>query len=237
MDIFIYVLAGTMLVLAGVYVFRLKLLLALQPLISNLFHIIYYASGERTWANTKWMGATILKNPFDMWIYQELLFENQPDLLIECGTNKGGSALYFAHMFDLLGNGRIVSIDINKNPGKPVHPRIEYLVMSSTSDECMRELSKRIKPGEKVMAVLDSDHSMKHVRRELELYGPMVTKGQYMVVEDSNVNGHPVTRSFGPGPMEAIHDYLHVNRDFEIDPAREKFMVTFFPDGWLRKVR
>lgn len=237
MDILLYALAGILLVLAIAYVFRLKLLLAFRSLIARLFHIIFYASSERTWANTKWMGATILKNPFDMWVYQELLFEKKPDLLIECGTNKGGSALYFANMFDLIGNGRIVSVDINNNPGKPIHPRIEYLVMSSTSDECMQELQKRIRPGEKVMAVLDSDHSMKHVRRELELYGPIVSTGQYMVVEDSNVNGHPVTRSYGPGPMEAIHDFLKVNRDFQIDEGREKFMVTFFPDGWLRKVR
>jgi cephalosporin hydroxylase len=237
MNLLLFILAGIILLLAIAYVFRLKLLLSFRSLIANLFHIIFYASSERTWANTKWMGTTILKNPFDMWVYQELLFENRPDLLIECGTNKGGSSLYFANMFDLLGNGRIVSIDINNNPGKPVHPRIEYLVMSSTSDECMRELQKRIKPGEKIMAVLDSDHSMKHVKRELELYAPLVTKGQYMVVEDSNVNGHPVTRSFGPGPMEAIHDFLGQSKDFEIDARREKFMVTFFPDGWLRKVR
>ena len=237
MDTLIYVVAGVVVLAACMYVFRLKLLLALQPLISRLFHIIFYASGERTWANTRWMGTTILKNPFDMWVYQELIFENKPDLLIECGTNKGGSALFFAHLFDLLGHGRIVTIDINDNPGKPVHPRIEYLTMSSTSDECMRELDKRTRPGEKVMVVLDSDHSKKHVRRELELYAPRVTQGQYMVVEDSNINGHPVTRSFGPGPMEAIHDFLQVNREFEIDTKREKFMVTFFPDGWLRKVR
>jgi cephalosporin hydroxylase len=211
MGILIYLLAGILLLAAAVYVFRLKLLLALQPLIARLFHIIFYASGDRTWANTRWMGATILKNPFDMWVYQELICDNKPDLLIECGTK-----LYFAHLFDLLGHGRIVTIDIKNNPGKPVHPRIEYLTMSSTSDECMRELDKRIRPGEKVMVVLDSDHSKKHVRRELELYAPRVTKGQYMVVEDSNVNGHPVTRSFGPGPMEAIHDFLRANRQFEI---------------------
>jgi cephalosporin hydroxylase len=212
-------------------------LAALDGVITNLFHIRFYQDSLTTWANTRWLGTTILKNPCDMWVYQEILHENKPDLLIECGTNQGGSALFFAHMFDLIGHGRIVTIDINANPGKPVHPRIEYLVMSSTSDQCMAELRQRIKPGEKVMVVLDSDHSEAHVRKELELYSKIVSVGQYIVVEDSNVCGHPVSRSHGPGPHEALTDFMRTNnKAFQIDYARQKFKVTFNPDGWIKRL-
>jgi cephalosporin hydroxylase len=56
-----------------------------------------------------------------------------------------------------------------------------------------------------------------------------------MVVEDTDINGHPVFPSFGPGPMEALQDFLRVDRRFVIDHSREKFGMTFFPDGWLRR--
>jgi cephalosporin hydroxylase len=211
------------------------LLNAFDSLISSLFHVRFYAGLERTW-DLSWMGVTCLKNPLDMWMYQELLHRNRPDVLVECGTNKGGSALFFAHMFDLIGRGRVISIDVRENPDKPRHPRIEYLVMSSTSLDCVRALTRRIQFSETVMAVLDSDHSAEHVRKELELYAPMVTKGQYLVVEDTNINGHPVKKSFGPGPMEALMDFLKTNRDFEIDRRQERLKITFSPSGWLKRV-
>ena len=97
------------------------------------------------------MGVPCLKNPLDTWVYQEIIYRNKPDLIIECGTNQGGSAYYFAHLLDLIGHGRLVSIDINENPGKPVHPRVEYLVMSSTSPECEAAIRERVRSGEKVM--------------------------------------------------------------------------------------
>ena len=118
------------------------LLRALDSLISSLFHVRFYAGLERTW-DLSWMGVTCLKNPLDMWMYQELLHCNRPDVLVECGTNKGGSALFFAHMFDLIGRGRVISIDVRENPEKPRHPRIEYLVMSSThSTVCGHSLNE-----------------------------------------------------------------------------------------------
>lgn len=208
---------------------------ALDPLITSLFHRSFYAGLEATW-DLSWMGVACLKNPLDLWMYQELLHRNRPDVLVECGTHEGGSALFFAHMFDLIGHGRVISIDIRARPGKPRHPRIEYLAMSSTSLECVHALTERIQLSETVMAVLDSDHSQAHVRKELELYGAMVTKGQYLVVEDTNLNGHPVSRSFGPGPMEALLDFLKTNRQFEVDRRQERLKVTFSPGGWLKRV-
>lgn len=146
-----------------------------------------------------------------------------------------GSALYFASIMDLLGKGRVISIDINRHPGFPKHNRIEYLTGSSTSPEIAAQVRQRIKAGETVMVSLDSDHSKNHVLGELRTYGPMVTVGSYLVLEDTNINGHPVLPTFGLGPMEALDAFLGENRDFVIDKDREKFFLTFNPRGYLRK--
>lgn len=87
------------------------------------------------------------------------------------------------------------------------------------------------------MVVLDSNHHYPHVRAELDAYAPIVSEDDYLIVEDTNVNGHPITPQFGPGPMEAVDDFLACNADFELDPAREKFYLTFNPRGYLRRTR
>lgn len=197
------------------------------------FHRIYYDHPKQTWQNTAWLGVPLMKLPLDLWILQEILHEKRPDLLIECGTAAGGSAYYYASLFDLLKNGRVITVDIEDIPNKPAHPRIQYLVGSSTAPDIVQRIKGQIKPGERVMVVLDSDHSKSHVLDELRNYSPLVTPGQYLVVEDSNINGHPVHLNFGPGPMEAIDEFMKNNRDFQSDSSREKFMVTFNPRGFL----
>src|SRR3712207_4671527 len=100
------------------------------------FHRLYYTARQSggTWFDTYWMGVPAWKCPLDMWIYQEILFETKPGFVIETGTAHGGSALFLAHMCDLLGKGRIVTIDIEEKPDRPSHDRITYLEGSSTSE-------------------------------------------------------------------------------------------------------
>jgi cephalosporin hydroxylase len=210
---------------------------AAQRNMIDAFHRYYYENSRDTWGNTKWLGTITLKNPADMWIYQEMLYESKPDVLIECGTFGGGSALFFASMMDLLNKGRVLTIDIQDQPTKPRHKRIEYFLGSSTSPEIIRQIKSRIKPGEKVMLVLDSDHKRDHVLAELRAYAPLVPVGGYAVVEDTNVNGHPVFPAHGPGPMEAVDAYLKENSAFSIDRSREKFLLTFNPRGYLQRTR
>jgi cephalosporin hydroxylase len=92
-------------------------------------------------------------------------------------------------------------------------------------------------PGERRLVILDSDHSRAHVLRELELFAPRVPPGGYVVVEDSNANGNPVLPDFGPGPREAIEEFLAAHPEFEADRSREKFLMTFNPGGYLRRIR
>jgi cephalosporin hydroxylase len=202
------------------------------------FHAYYYDHGNKTWdRNTFWLGTPIEKLSMDLMAYQELLWDTKPDVLLEMGTARGGSAYYFASIFDLMGRGRVITVDIQGEPGRPVHPRITYLLGSSTSPEIVRQVEALVKPGEKVMVVLDSDHHAPHVLRELQIYSRMVTPGQYLVVEDTNINGHPVLPGYGPGPAEATAEFLAGNKNFAVDRSREKFLITFYPGGWLKRVR
>jgi cephalosporin hydroxylase len=202
------------------------------------FHRLYYNSNTfgGTWRDTFWMGVPIWKCPLDMWIYQEILFDVRPDVIVETGTAFGGSALFLANVCDLLGKGKVVTVDIQNRPNRPRHERIQYISGSSTADDVVEQVHRDIDGG-KVLVILDSDHSKGHVLEELMIYSRFVQEGSYVIVEDSNVNGHPVMPEFGPGPMEAIQDFLKENQDFVVDESKEKFYMTFNPRGYLKKVR
>ena len=87
------------------------------------------------------------------------------------------------------------------------------------------------------MVLLDSDHTRDHVLKELEAYSPMVTHGSYLIVEDTNLNGHPVEPEHGPGPMEALEAFLPAHPQFAHDTAMDKFLLTFNPRGFLKRSR
>lgn len=149
----------------------------------------------------------------------------------------GGSALFLASMCDLVDNGKVATIDIECKEGRPTHRRITYLLGSSTSKEIVEQLRKLISDKDKVMVILDSDHHKEHVLSELRIYSEFITKGSYLIVEDTNINGHPVVPEFGPGPMEAADEFLKENKCFIVDRDKEKFYLTFNPNGFLRKMK
>lgn len=208
------------------------------------YHKLYY--GKRLWDKTTWLGAACLKSPHDVWVYQEILFETRPTLVIETGTAWGGSAHFLGTVFDAMHaadreyNPRVVTIDTVDRPGEASHPRVTKIKASSTDDSTVGRVRGMIGPDDRVMVILDSLHNRDHVFAELVTYGPIVTPGCYAVVEDSNINGHPVFTDYapdqGPGPFEAVMDYLATTDRFEIDRSREKLFMTLNPCGYLRCV-
>ncbi len=199
------------------------------------FHRLFYDSGKQTWSNTHWLGVPAQKCAFDLWVYQEMLHDLRPAVIVECGTANGGSALFLASICDLLGHGEVVTVDIADQPARPSHDRITYLKGSSTEPEIVERVKQLVASRAPVVVILDSDHSRDHVLNELRLYAPLVSAGSYVIVEDSNVNGHPVVPDFGPGPAEAVARFLTETDEFEVDQSREKFLLTFNPSGYLRK--
>lgn len=201
------------------------------------FHKLYFYEKEKTWKNnTFWLGVPVAKCPLDLWIYQEIINETKPDVIVEAGTAYGGSALFLASMCDLVNHGQVITIDLEAQPNRPRHARIRYVSGSSVSANVIAEVNNFITPAARVMVILDSDHSAEHVRRELETYSPLVTVGCYLIVEDTNINGHPVLPRFGAGPLEAVQSFLENSTEFERDLAREKLLMTFNPGGYLRRI-
>jgi len=199
------------------------------------FHRLYYNSGSRTWSDTYWLGTPAQKCPLDLWIYQELLHELRPAVIVETGTAAGGSALFLASICDLLGHGSIVTVDVAPKPGRPTHERITYLTGSSTAPEIRKQVEELVGDSAPVLVILDSNHERDHVLEELRIYAPLVTAGSFVIVEDTNVNGHPVSPDHGPGPMEAVDEFLRSSAEFSVDRRREKFFLTFNPGGYLQR--
>lgn len=200
------------------------------------FHELYYdrwPAGADT-INLSWFGYHLLKCPLDLWIYQELVVRNRPDFVIETGTFAGGSALYFAMLFDHLEHGQVITIDIEHRDERPIHPRITYITGSSVDQQIFTRVREEV-GARRAMVVLDSDHRADHVYHELLAYSPLVKSGDYLIVEDTNVNKHPVAPGFGPGPMEAVERFLSENDKFAIDERCERFLMTLQPRGYLRR--
>lgn len=208
-----------------------------SPAVSEVvdqFHRLFY-SDNRTWRRNTWFGAHTWKAPNDLWLYQEIIHVLQPGLIIETGTAFGGSATYLAWLLDHEQHGRVVSVDIAAR-ATPPHPRVTYLAGSSTDPEIVAQVKAMVPAGETVMVILDSDHSERHVYDELSAYADVVTPGSYLVVEDTNVNGHPAHPNHGPGPMEAVRRFVAERDDFVVDPSMHRLLLTLNPEGYLRRL-
>jgi cephalosporin hydroxylase len=193
------------------------------------------------WKFLNYRGVRTLKLPLDLWNYQEIMFERNIHWVIETGTRHGGSALYFADLLAAANReGGVVSIDVTHEALDPLaaaHPRVQLLLGDSAS-EPIRQQAMALVPGDRrggLLLILDSDHTASHVLRELETWVPHLRRGDYLIVEDTIVNGHPVRPDFGPGPYEALAEYVnrypgHLLRD---DAREEKFGCTFAARGYF----
>lgn len=209
-----------------------------QEVIDN-FHKLYYES--LVWDKNRWLGVRSQQNPNDAWIHQEIIVEVKPDFIIEAGTLNGGSAALWATILQQVNpNGRVITIDIKDEAAEakklPIVRRyVDFLLGSSTDPTIIAEVKKRVE-GHKALVILDSDHHKDHVLAEMKAYAPLVSVGSYMIVQDTNVNGHPVLANFGPGPMEAVQEFLASNQQFKPDANAERLMLTLHPKGYLKRI-
>ncbi len=202
----------------------------------DAFHLTWYDS--QLWKEIAGFGLPIRKNPFDLFQYQEIISQQRPDFVIECGSFVGGSTLYFAHLLDLVGHGKVISIELANCWDSRVlaHPRVVPLAGSSVDPQIVSRVRQLVPAGAPCFVILDSDHRAEHVLAELRAYQEFVQVGNYIVVEDTNINGHPVLPGWGPGPFEAVEAFLKESSSFTPDRWRErKLFMTFAPSGWLRR--
>lgn len=191
----------------------------------------------------KWMGIPAHKLPLDMWIYQEIIYETRPDVIVEIGSYAGGSTLFLAHVLEMIGSGLVVAVDIERSVFKADHDRIVTVTGDSSSDPIVGRVVG-ICEGKKVMVIHDGDHNRAQVLKDLRLYAPLVSKGSYLIVEDGisdqmtlGVAGGIFGDFKDGGPLAAVREFLQENDDFVVDPSRERYVLTYNPEGFLKRVK
>ena len=112
--------------------------------------------------------------------------------------------------------------------------RVDF-VQGSTVDPAVVAGVGEMVEGYRIMVILDSAHGGPHVAAEVGAYAPMVTPGCYLIVRDGFVNGHPLEPDHGPGPYEAVQEFLAADDRFEVHRSRERMLFTFNPSGFLRR--
>lgn len=209
--------------------------------ISDDFHKYY--EENKLWANLNWMGIPMWKLPFDAIIVQDLIYKIRPDYIIETGTGMGGSSAFYSTICETISHGKVITVDIeNKHqlqyiPEK-IRERISFIHSSSTDSGAVVSIYNKCN-FKKNLVILDSWHTEDHVLKELLLYCDLVPVNSYIIVEDSHVNGHPIEWRWGKGPHEAIHEFLKTEKgkNFIIDKKCENQIMTFNPDGFLKRIK
>ena len=198
----------------------------------------------------KWLGLPIIQAPDDIVAMQEIIWEARPQVVIETGFARGGSAILYSSMLSLIGEGLVVSVDIDirEHNRRAVEEhrlggRVRLVEGSSTAPDIVALVRGFIPDGSRVMVVLDSNHTHAHVLDELRAYGPLVTPDQFLIVSDTVVEDIPAQahrpRDWGPGnnPKTALDEYLRETDRFEFDPwFNSKVLITSSPGGYLRCV-
>jgi len=195
-----------------------------------------------------WMGRPIIQYPMDIIAMQELVWQVQPEIVIETGVARGGSLIFYASMLQLLGRGEVLGIDIDIREhnraaieSHPMAHRIRMIQGSSLDDAVVAQAADAAR-GKKTLVVLDSNHTHAHVLGELERYAPLVSPGSYCVVMDTVVEDMPVElfgdRPWAPGdnPKTAVHAWIKDHPEFEIDHAMDaRLAISVAPHGYLRR--
>lgn len=215
--------------------------------------------------NFRVLGRPVIQYPQDIVAIQELIWQIKPDLIIETGIAHGGSLILSASMLALLDycdaveNGelldpkatkrRVLGIDIDirahNRAAIEAHPmahRIDMIQGSSIAPEVIAQVQAQAAGYERVVVILDSNHTHAHVLAELQAYAPLVSKGSYCVVFDTVIEDLPAGMypdrpwDVGNNPKTAVREYLTQNPNFEVDEDMEaKLLITVAPGGYLRR--
>jgi cephalosporin hydroxylase len=215
--------------------------------VTNLFHYLYYSNAD-SWPKNTYRGFVIHQNPIDLQTYHELIFNLRPKAIIQTGVFQGGSMVFFSSMLDFVdptGTSKVIGVDIvlSESALRVNNNRVHLIEGDSTSSATLAKVKKIIDELEcgvdgPVMVILDSDHSQSHVQKELVAYSEFVSIGSYLVVEDTNLNGWPVNWRFGPGPHEAVVNFIKTDKRFLQDNHLwERNFFSFHQYGWLKRIK
>jgi cephalosporin hydroxylase len=193
-----------------------------------------------------WLGRPVIQLPEDLLRVQELVYSVGPDVIVETGVAHGGSLVFYAGLCRLLGRGRVIGVDVEIRPhnrsaieAHPLAPLIELIDGDSAAPEVVADVRGRVRPGENVLVILDSNHTKAHVLAELEAYAPLVPPGSYLVAMD----GHMMERAVGlprsaadwatNNPKAAAAEFVRAHPEFEIHEPPFVFDESLISRGVL----
>ena len=202
-----------------------------------------------------WLGRPIIQLPEDMFRLQELIWSLKPDVIIETGVAHGGSLVFHASLCNVIGSGRVIGIDLEIRPQNraaiEAHELSSYVTLlegSSTDPAIVEKVQALVPPGSSTLVLLDSNHTKAHVLAELAAYSPLVSEGSYIVVMDGIMEQLPGAERTAPewawdNPRQAALEFVESNPHFVIDAPAFQFNesristpVTYWPDGFLRRI-
>jgi cephalosporin hydroxylase len=204
-----------------------------------------------------WTGRPIIQHPEDLVRLQEVIYSVKPDVIIETGVAHGGSLVFYASLMKAMGVGRsVIGVDIEIRPhnrkaieAHELAPMIRLIEGNSVAPEIVAQVTREIRTSDRVMVLLDSNHSREHVAAELEAYSPFVTPGAYIVATDGIMRdvhdlprGNPDWRS--DNPARAAEEFVTRHPNFVLKSPQWLFnesaldkSITAWPDAWLMKVK
>jgi len=199
---------------------------------------LLYHQREIVFGKATWRGTTVWKNPLDAWVYQEIIFEVRPDVVVEIGTRYGGSALFFADLLTLADKGVVISIDADHSECRIEHGRVQLLTGNSSDPAVIGQVREAC-AGRRVLVMQDGGHDADQALADLENYAPLVSVGSYFIMEDGIVDLFHDGDGLGfktPGPLAAVETFLARHPEFEVDASKERYLLTYNPRGFLRRV-
>lgn len=186
----------------------------------------------------KYRQVPLVKCPFDYVMYQMIIMDVKPDLIIEIGTFKGGAALYYSDLLSLIdGYSEVHTIDIESNIESDLiknNPRIKLFTNGYQNYNI--DLAKRFS---KIMIIDDGSHKYEDVSNALSIFSNIVSKDSYFIIEDGVISDLGLQSEFNGGPERAINEFLLQNNNFIIDRKYCNFFgnnATFNPNGFLKKI-
>jgi len=202
-----------------------------------------------------WLGRPIIQLPEDVLRVQEVIFATAPDVIIETGVAHGGSLIFYASLFKVMGKGRVIGVDLEIRPhnrqaieAHSLAPLITLVEGNSVAPTTLDRVRSLLHPGEKVLVILDSCHTRQHVAAELAAYSPLVTPGSYIVATDGimrDLSDLPTGRPewAHENPWEAARDFAQTHPEFDwavpprpFDESQYPHPLTYWPGAWLRRL-
>lgn len=212
-----------------------------------------WATGS--WLSTTWLGFPVAQLPQDLVVLQEIVVETRPEVIVETGLLRGGSAMFYASILELCGiDGEVISVESDPDPSvverlasHPVGRRVRVVRGDSSASSSVAQVAALLAGRRCGLVSLDSDHSCEHVAAELEAYSPMVTVGGHVCVLDG-IEAAIARSGVRPGlgesprwlhdnPLSAVRDFLSRHPEFSVSERNRQLGATFAPSGFLQRVR